>query len=473
MERRAQKLGTTNRLARGIVREREGTRRSGRIGGVDAETKRPKTRLAFLDGLRGLAALYVVLHHASLQVPSAELSGIPAVARFVLRHGHYAVPVFITLSGYSLMLGLLANPEGSLASYFGRRARRIIPPYYGALGFCWLLAALSPEMRRPMSTPWDRALPIYTPGVIVSHLALIQNLKLEWMYRVAPPFWTLATEWQIYGIFPGLVVVWKRWGIVNAVVLGFSIGSAWAWLSIPLGNPALRELCPWYVGLFALGMAAADPPEWAGISSRTILAIAPAMWFEVLSIRACGGGYLVATDVLTGVLTARLIFRCARASKQRVSTPGLPLLESRPAVWLGTFSYSLYLIHYPILALANLKLREAGVGANPRLVGLLLIGVPVCLGVSWVFARIVEPRRCGLPSGSPGNRGLSVFHDQCPMTDGQKAEFSRSLVIGHRHSAILPFGSVLEKRKGAGKIPLEPPPRPRTTATGAPSWRTG
>ena len=60
----------------------------------------PRVKLLFLDGLRGLAALYVLLFH--LYNPE----GLPAVIRHglsCLRFGHYAVGVFIVLSGHSLI----------------------------------------------------------------------------------------------------------------------------------------------------------------------------------------------------------------------------------------------------------------------------------------------------------------------------------------------------------------------------------
>ena len=69
-----------------------------------------RLRLEYLDGLRGLAALYVVIHHAYLQSTNSE-------DRFFLRtplnralhfldYGHFAVAIFIVLSGYCLMIPL-------------------------------------------------------------------------------------------------------------------------------------------------------------------------------------------------------------------------------------------------------------------------------------------------------------------------------------------------------------------------------
>ncbi len=183
-------------------------------------------RFTFLDGMRGLTALYIVLHHAALTVPPRGLSGGALVIRFALRHGHAAVAVFIVLSGFCLMNSALANPggvsPGGFWRYLGRRARRILPPYYAALAFCWLIVALVPALAKPSHSMWDRSLPTYEGGVVASHLLLIHNLSPQWIFKVQPPLWSVATEWQIYLFFPMLLALWKRFGSGQAVNFFFA-----------------------------------------------------------------------------------------------------------------------------------------------------------------------------------------------------------------------------------------------------------
>jgi peptidoglycan/LPS O-acetylase OafA/YrhL len=108
----------------------------------------PRLRLEFLDGLRGLAALYVVFHHVSLFSPSSPNPSILLhvfikLYTHVLAFGHQAVVVFIVLSGYVLMLPVARTQDGHMPKgvwdYFKRRARRILPPYYAALILSFLL----------------------------------------------------------------------------------------------------------------------------------------------------------------------------------------------------------------------------------------------------------------------------------------------------------------------------------------------
>ena len=80
------------------------------------------------------------------------------------------------------------------------------------LVLCWLLIALIPGLQRAERVRWDRALPAFEPGVVLSHLLLVHNLDERWIFKVDPPLWSVATEWQIYWLFPGLLAVWRRHG---------------------------------------------------------------------------------------------------------------------------------------------------------------------------------------------------------------------------------------------------------------------
>ena len=101
---------------------------------ADAPGQPGRVRLAFLDGLRGLSALYVTVFHIGLP------AGLPPPLIFALgwsRFGHSVVGIFIVLSGYSLMLPVARSKNGQFRggvwNYLKRRAFRILPPYYAAL----------------------------------------------------------------------------------------------------------------------------------------------------------------------------------------------------------------------------------------------------------------------------------------------------------------------------------------------------
>ena len=109
-----------------------------------------QTHVDFVDGLRGIAALYVVLGHVYAYTrqwaePELPEAGHESILKFV-DQGHSAVAVFIVISGFCLMMPLsreeLGTPSGGTGRFLQRRARRILPPYYAALVLSILLMAV-------------------------------------------------------------------------------------------------------------------------------------------------------------------------------------------------------------------------------------------------------------------------------------------------------------------------------------------
>ncbi len=216
--------------------------------------------------------------------------------------------------------------------------------------------------------------------------------------------WSVATEWQIYFLFPlVLLPIWKRAGSFAAVAAAFMIG----FVPLFLFFDRFSGVSPQFLGLFALGMAAAD----VNFSHCP----APARWRERLpwgglSAGLLGGLVLVSLkhsswpeavagkDILVGGATACLLVACTRyltrrqetAADQSPQTRGrsplaLRLMESRPAVTLGTFSYSLYLVHAPVLALCQSALRLLHLPPTLSLGLMLIVGVPLALLFSFLF----------------------------------------------------------------------------------------
>ena len=183
-------------------------------------------RIALLDGMRGFAALYVVLHHAHFAVSKLAPEDDWLVRRFAwLEFGHYSVAVFIVLSGFSLAAG---DPmRGGYWAYVRRRARRILPPYYAALGASLLLIWLVPVLSSTDDPRWGKiALPAFGAKTLAAHALLVHNLFAGISHQIDPPMWSVATEWQIYFLLPAILWVSYRWGMGAGVALGFVLGLA-------------------------------------------------------------------------------------------------------------------------------------------------------------------------------------------------------------------------------------------------------
>jgi peptidoglycan/LPS O-acetylase OafA/YrhL len=350
-------------------------------------TSRP-LHYPFLDGVRGFAALYVVLGHI-LQWSYYAYRGEPLPAWFkavqLVKFGNLAVAVFIVVSGFCLMMPIARSggdrlPKG-VPDYFRRRARRILPPYYAACALALLLLALSPALRTAAITRetalWDRS---SLPGALVSHLLMLHNLSRAWIYRFDGPLWSVATEWQIYFLFPFVLLpIRRRMGMAAPVVAGLLFGL----VTIPLG---LGQACYWYTGLFAMGMAAAMIGLSASAPASLIrlrwglltMALVPAF---TLARYKLPDAFNPAVDMLVGLATMCLLIHCSLCAKSAAQPPGMRILCSRFAGWLGAVSYSLYLIHYPIVALEHMALAHLRQSPPVHFLALLGLSVPV-LGIS-------------------------------------------------------------------------------------------
>jgi peptidoglycan/LPS O-acetylase OafA/YrhL len=352
----------------------------------------PRIHLDYLDGIRGLAALFVVFHHVWQHAWSVyHGERLPAWFRTmtVFKFGHYAVDVFIVLSGFCLMLPVARSREGGipggLRNFFKRRARRILPPYYAALVISLIALGVAPALRHNDLGVFSMYDPADIGGATAAHLFLIHNLNLNWAYRIDDPLWSVATEWQIYFVFPLLLLpLWRKFGAGAAIALGFTAGYVFTLLTG-------AQSCLWYIGLFAMGMAGAEVVmredagrrHWTGWLALIGWA-ATAIAVQVSSKH--GDRAMPMVDLVAGLATMWTLIFCADRRGRWLAG----LFSSRPIAALGLFSYSLYLIHYPLLALAQSRLAGRGLSTTQDFVVLTALTVPALLAVSYLFHVVFE-----------------------------------------------------------------------------------
>ncbi|MEO7716038.1 MAG: acyltransferase [Capsulimonas sp.] len=361
----------------------------------------PQTRphLHFLDGIRGIAAFLVVVTHmwGHCFLRTGE-TAYPLWFRAlsVFKYGHYLVAVFIVLSGFCLMLpavmagGVMKN---GVVSYIKRRARRILPPYYAALAIAAGLMALFPMLRIDDGTifsPYHRS---DMAGSLVTHLLLIHNWIPHWTHRFDGPMWSVATEWQIYFVFPLMLLpLWRKWGAIAPIALGLALGFCTV-------GTILEDACFWYIGLFAMGMAACSycfPGKTDTEVSR--FWTWPRLWgvFAVVAVVMLGVArkshhlMLPCTDVIAGVLAAYLLIYCTQKASAGESPLVLRFFSSRPVTMLGMFSYSLYLLHLPLLYIGKTLLMPHQYSAPINFLIYAVVGTPLILGITYAFHRIFE-----------------------------------------------------------------------------------
>jgi peptidoglycan/LPS O-acetylase OafA/YrhL len=350
-----------------------------------------------------MAASYVVAFHAVIGFYGGELSGPWRLMRRLFAFGHEAVAVFIVLSGYCLMLPVLRSSPQRLAvrlpEFIRRRAFRILPPYYAALVFSLALLACIPLLRARTGTTWDDSLPGLAAGPVASHLLVVHNWLPAWGVQINGPLWSVATEWQIYFFFPLLLLpVWRRFGmlggIAGAALVGYAPLAIWP-------GPANLAI-PWYLVLFTFGMAAAaigfseQPLERKLREGLPWWCISTGSWIFCALFGVTAGrlwfSHKPLTDLAVGFATASLLIQLTRRTIAGKPSRLLRLLESRPLVGLGHFSYSLYLTHLPVLALCYFGLKSLGLRAHVGAATLLIAGGAASLAMAWAFYLAVERR---------------------------------------------------------------------------------
>lgn len=345
----------------------------------------PSDRLAFIEGMRGIAALYVVLgHFASMADPRAFQHKPSYAPEWVqnamapLWYGHLAVAAFIAISGYCLQMSLFNGRDGkvgSLGRFFARRARRILPPYYACLGLSILVCIYVTSTQTGM--PFEQYLPL-TPQNIWAHVLLVHNLSAEWMYKINGVLWSISAEAQLYLLFP--ILVWMVAKVGRNLSLITTSVVCWAVLQ---AFPNSVKLYPWYLALFTLGIAAAHfayrPNLHSGVkpAGATIVGIA--------SFSACLTAIFldlpIPADCLIALACASFMYAGSVAPRNWVTS----IFGFKPVAWLGAISYSLYLMHHPIEQIVYVY-RPAGIQGEAAIFQyLIIVGLPLVLLGCTVF----------------------------------------------------------------------------------------
>jgi peptidoglycan/LPS O-acetylase OafA/YrhL len=339
-----------------------------------------REHLNYLDGIRGLAALYVVAFH----VRAAAIHYGPAPSWCPLgwaAGGSEAVAAFIVLSGFVLGLPVARGVPFSTRRFARHRCRRILPAYFAAMIAAGLVIYFAPALFAPAlygghTYPWSLR------RTLVTHPTLTQSFVPGQGVAVIAPAWSLSVEWAIYALFALLLVpVRSRFGPAAAVVVAVTTAAA-----LTLSLPALYWSSFWFVACFGFGLAAA---EWYVRGGRgPWLPVAVVLWVAAVVATATEPNTAhprgPLPDTLTGAAVAASILALARG-------PSLlrRALESRPLAWLGGISYSLYLTHSPLLIVADSSCVRAGLSTSVR-VALLLLAVPICVLFAAGWSRLFE-----------------------------------------------------------------------------------
>lgn len=368
---------------------------------------RPGRRFEALDGLRGVAAVIVVLCHAMLIVPSISAAIVDGVEPQtgtlewwllrtplrVLTMGGEAVLVFFILSGFVLTLGFMGRrmTPRFVGAYLVRRVLRLYIPVWGSLALALGLATL--VARDPdAASSWLASHGDTSVGVALRDAVLLLGTS-----NLNSPLWSLIWEVWFSLLLPVIYVVFRairieRWWYIAAPAL-IALGAS-------AHFEAVRDLLPMahvttgllrYMPVFCLGVLfALRHEDVARAYSRAAPAVRTSLWVAVL--------VLLTVPLLAEPFGASPLERGSFGSLSLIGSVGLVMLvtvsarattffASRPVLFFGTRSFSLYLVHEPIIVAAALFL---GAASWLPWVAVLPIVLGVTVVVAMVFYRLVE-----------------------------------------------------------------------------------
>lgn len=326
-----------------------------------------KQHLQFLDGLRGIAAFVVLVGHARLLLWEGDIAfeshtatcnlGEKLLRYFLLlfNYSHEAVLFFFVLSGFVIHLKyaekIKANAKHpfDFIAYLFRRMKRIYPPIIAAyiLGFALDKFGLAQGYSIYLhQTPVQHINNIigtnFTLKTLVGNLLFFQNTYVT-VWGSNSPLWSLKYEWWFYMLYPILFYVnrkrvWLASLVVIAVFvitqLGYSI----------FGNLLLTQVCN-YLICWWLGTLLADVYQGRVLIKikhlTPLIILLPLMFCIRLLVHnkmiidvICSAGFVGLLACLFQLKKNNFLFKVLEKIK-----------------WLGNCSYTLYVVHFPILVL--------------------------------------------------------------------------------------------------------------------------
>ncbi|NGO52078.1 acyltransferase [Mesorhizobium camelthorni] len=318
----------------------------------------PRDFRADVQALRGLAVLLVVLYHTQ-------------IAPF----GYLGVDIFFVISGF-LITGLIATQleqsRFSFWEFYYRRAKRLLPAAYVVIALTTIAAPffLSDVGLREFRTQVLGAL-TFTGNIVLWNQADYFGGSAE--TKPLLHFWSLAVEEQCYLLLPAfLALVPKRWWL--SAVSSLLVASLALCLYVAFRHPsAAFYLVPTRFWEIAIGSLGALLPASARVAAKSAALRLPALVLILIPIGPSGSQNPIVDAALVCLATLILLL-----------SPSRDNVAVRSMARIGDISYSLYLVHWPVLV----YVRAAWLAEPPALA--IYAAVAFSVVASLVLHRFVE-----------------------------------------------------------------------------------
>ncbi|WP_409187966.1 acyltransferase family protein [Bradyrhizobium sp. RDM4] len=348
-----------------------------------------------LTGIRGVAVLMVLLWHFIGAVISPSLGSASTWLSSILVFGRTGVDLFFVLSGF-LIIGILVDKrdKGSyFATFYLRRAARILPPYLLLLVFFWGFTLCLPP-----NTYFNADI-----GP-VTYLLFLQNWYMsfhnEWGPSASSVTWSVAIEEQFYLVFPVVVyltpvsrlriILWATGAISAAARAYFHLKYPENHFA-PYVNTLLRldELC--LGGLIALAFRREQSLAWLNrrrplITLVLALCVGAIPFFLVLYSKQPADTMYYWGHLYLGLLygTAILVIVLNRDHGT------LRVLHCAPLQFFGTISYSVYLFHPMVIGLFFVAMRRGERLQTLEDLSLLIAAFVCTIVLCWISYNFLE-----------------------------------------------------------------------------------
>jgi peptidoglycan/LPS O-acetylase OafA/YrhL len=207
--------------------------------------------------------------------------------------------------------------------------------------------------------------------------------------------WSITVEFLIYLWFPLLVLLWQKIGPTKSTVIYVGIGYLlWGILL----KTSLQPMTMQYLGAFAIGALAASvtyspTKTWCSLKERVPWTMA-SIGLVILTLGIIGiigrekaESWIPLFDLPIALAAAAIIIRAS----EQVPTRTRRVLAQAPLVWVGSFSFSLYMIHFPLVDLFCFYLLRSLDGHQYMYFSaLILVIIPLVIGFSYLFHLLFE-----------------------------------------------------------------------------------